>query len=186
MNYEVKQIGSVAVDSGGLLITDPCYLRNWRFDGEEDTSSYIKDTKTGKIWCLPFHYDEKNGQDDINFFPGNYETPIPELDGLTPNELVASGQWIKLAREKQSLHEYSYNGYCNGTISPDWACSMHFELGHEGAGVAFGSGWGDGFYPVYAVYDNNQRIMLTFIDTGFRPIEWLMKLLNKLPVMEEE
>jgi hypothetical protein len=27
-------------------------------------------------------------------------------------------------------------------------------MGHEGAGVAFRTAWGDGFYPVYAVYDD--------------------------------
>lgn len=48
--------------------------------------------------------------------------------------------------------DYSYGGACAVTIEEQGG-SLRFPLGHEGAGVAFRSGLGDGMYPVVATVE---------------------------------
>ena len=91
VNREVL-IGHVAVDSGQLMLCDPCYLDKWQ-DNEE---------------------------------------------------------WEKVTADESGLYPLSYNGACGATLSDDRYGQLKFNLGHEGAAVAFASGLGDGFYPVYA------------------------------------
>jgi len=38
-----------------------------------------------------------------------------------------------------------------------------FNMGHEGLGVCVSTGWGDGYYPVYARFEGG-RIMQLYID----------------------
>ena len=90
MKTEKVLLGYVAVDSGMLIVTDPCYLK--MFNNNE-----------GSIEKTP--------------------------DG-----------------------EYSYLGCCKATLSPDQGGQLMFETGNDGAGVAFSTGVGDGYYPVYAEY----------------------------------
>jgi hypothetical protein len=40
-------------------------------------------------------------------------------------------------------------------------------MGHDGIGVAFSTAYGDGFYPVYAIYDRNgilQKVEVVFTE----------------------
>jgi hypothetical protein len=89
-------LGYAAVDSGQLLVTDPCYLKDWQAN----------------------EYDDEK----------------PDSEGL---------------------HSYSYQGACNATCGglgdtkPRYGGALRFAKGHEGAGVAFSTGFGDGSYPVY-------------------------------------
>lgn len=100
-NTGTRLIGLVGVDSGQLLLTDPCYL-----------SDFESDNYTG-----------------------------------TPTEANSNG-----------LFPYSYSGACAATLSTRMAGGLAFRLGHEGAGVAFSTGWGDGLYPVYVTYSDEGRI----------------------------
>ena len=85
-------LGHVGVDSGQLLITDPCYLHDW------------KDNP-----------------------PEGEERPC------------------------KGLYSYSYDGACSATgAEGKFGGALRFALGHEGAGVALSTGFGDGVYPVYA------------------------------------
>jgi len=56
-------------------------------------------------------------------------------------------------------YSYSYNGACGATLTDKRAGQLRFPLGHAGAGVVVSSGYGDGFYPVYAEYNEEGRIM---------------------------
>ncbi|MFT7222531.1 MAG: hypothetical protein ACI82Z_000054 [Cellvibrionaceae bacterium] len=48
--YEIEEMGMVAVDSGQLMITDPCYIHSeWQKDDFEDIR-LLKDTETGDIY----------------------------------------------------------------------------------------------------------------------------------------
>jgi hypothetical protein len=155
-------IGHVGVDSGGLLITDPCYLRGWKDKGKEDQTPYKIDISTKQIYACRFHFDKENGDPDTILFD-TYESPLP--NGKTPNQMIKEGQWEEV-RCNPGLHEYSYNGYTNATCGSKHSGSMVFQLGHEGAGVVFSSGYGDGFYPVYAEYNKENRIMRVTIEMG--------------------
>ncbi len=85
MNSEKRLIGHVGVDSGQLVLVDPCYI------------------------------------DD-------------QWDGST------------------------YNKVCDATSSENLAGTLPYARGHEGFLVAFGTGYGDGFYPVYAEYNEEGRV----------------------------
>lgn len=45
---------------------------------------------------------------------------------------------------------FSYPGACNRTLAGDTNGQLNFPAGHAGAGVVVRSGYGDGYYPVYA------------------------------------
>ena len=90
-------IGYCAVDSGQILITDPCYLHDWK------------------------------GND--------------------------------FKEDKKKIGEYSYSGVCNTTLSKKGGGGLKFKKGHMGAGVAIGTAYGDGLYPVYVKKDKSGRIL---------------------------
>lgn len=96
-----KLLGYCGVDSGQLLLTDPCYLNGWK------NNNYTDD-------------EEKDGN-------------------------------------------YSYNGACHLTCSDDMGGQLINKLGIDIA-VAFSTGYGDGCYPVYAIYKDNriQKIEVKF------------------------
>lgn len=94
----MKRIGHVGVDSGQIMIVDPCYLDKW-------------DSNEGQAWDL-------------------------ELN---------SG-------------EFSYQGVSGITIEKTFG-----EVG-LGSAVVSSSGYGDGFYPVYAEVDEDGTVMYMIID----------------------
>jgi hypothetical protein len=133
-DLEIEEIGFVAVDSGQLMITDPCYIDSeWKEDEFEDLRLY-KDTETSNVYQFRkdfAHYDQK-------------------IDGFkqSVNELVAAGRLVKLDVEGE--RSFSYAGACHATLSKAGFGQLKFQLGHDGAGIAIGTVNGDGEYPVYA------------------------------------
>jgi hypothetical protein len=118
---EIVLLGEVAVDSGQLLITDPCYI-----DGQ---------------WK-----------------PGLGQT-VRHTDAR-PRDRFQS----ELDINQRSLYEYSYQGAVEATRSGKHG-SLAFPKGHEGAGVAFATAWGDGMYPVYGELHDG-RIVRVYITSG--------------------
>lgn len=68
---------------------------------------------------------------------------------------------------------YSYGGACETTLSADSAGQLNFPAGHGGMGVVSSTGFGDGLYPVYATYVDDEdgswgrriaRLEIVFID----------------------
>lgn len=156
MTFKNKLIGHVSVDSGSLLITDPCYLSHFQLEGNEDYSSYWKDKETRKIWAFKFHCSD-NHLPEVNFFPGSFADPIPELDNKCPNDLIREGRWRKYTRPNpDGMFEYSQSGCSAAHLrTEERAGRLRHTLGHEGAGLCFSSGYGDGYYPVYATYNED-------------------------------
>jgi hypothetical protein len=101
-----KCIGSVGVDSGQLIVTDPCYIK----DFESDDAFSVR-------------------------------------QNLNDDTVLAEGEVLP----------YSYGGACAATSLPNQGGPLAYSRGHEGAGVAVRTGFGDGFYPVFVEYE----------DTGF-------------------
>ncbi len=131
---EIEEMGTVAVDSGQLMITDPCYIDSeWEKEEFEDIRLY-KDKNSSVVY--QFRKDFTSYEDTIV----GYEKNV--------NELIAEGRLVKV--ETVSDLNYSYKGACAATLSKIGFGELKFKLGHEGAGVAFGTLAGDGMYPVYA------------------------------------
>lgn len=134
--YEIEEMGMVAVDSGQLMITDPCYINSeWQDDKFEDIR-LLKDTETGNIYQFRKDFS-------------NYEEKIAGFD-QTVNELTASGRLEVIEIDNSDKINFSYAGACYATMSEKGYGKMPFKLGHEGAGIAVTTVMGDGMYPVYA------------------------------------
>jgi hypothetical protein len=131
-------IGHVGVDSGQLLLCDPCYIDSeWVNEDFEDIRVYRH-----KITGDTLQYRVE--------FP-HYEAIVPEY-GKTMNQLIDTGEW----EEEKDYHApkapFSYNACAKATLSEDGYGELNFKLGHSGAGVAFRTAFGDGIYPVVAHY----------------------------------
>lgn len=150
MKREIVTLGVVGVDSGQLIICDPCYISSEYVQRELKTSHDIFKHKDNKLW--QFTYGEDTANKDINCFPGSYETIIPEY-GKSPNQLIADGDFIKTELDPMSdvpTGEFSYAGIVKATLSNDYGGQLNFNMGHTGVAVAFRSGLGDGVYEVKA------------------------------------
>jgi len=164
---EVK-LGVVGVDSGQLMVCDPCYLEDeWGRGNSNRPSnrSIYKDIETGERWTYAPGLKPPEG---VKSFPGSYDTPIPECGGLRPNELISSQRWVEEEYHPPSWRgEFSYDGCCELT-SHDEGGQLNFKMGHAGAGVVFSSGLGDGVYDVYAIIEDmdvwGERVVSVRID----------------------
>lgn len=150
VKIEVEHLGNVGVDSGQLLITDPCYIDGeWQDQPYQDDRVY-KDVQTGEAVTF--------GRDFTRF-----DEPLKGY-GDTPEALLASGRLVQLPAKMPETFAYSYNGACQATLS-----SGHGELvyrrGHAGAGVAFSTAWGDGTYPIYGE-KHDGRIVRVYVNVG--------------------
>jgi hypothetical protein len=147
MKIEEKYIGSAAVDSGQLMICDPCYIDSqWEKEDFGDVRVY-KHKETGDT--LQYRKDFEN-----------FESFIPKY-GKTMNQLNETGEWEKMAMPKPE-NGFSYNACCKATLdTPDRAGRLKFKMGHDGAGVAFSTAWGDGYYPVFKVFENGEFVGVT-------------------------
>jgi hypothetical protein len=148
-------IGRVGVDSGQLIIVDPCYLEKWVAD-EPYGHLIQKDTVTGKHhhfagWTTT-NEDKLHDIKDLKSKPfENYNAII--RDGKTANELKAAGELVEV-KPSRLTNQFGYDAACRKSHdmkedNPDGTVHL---------GVVTPSGWGDGCYPVYAEFDKNGRI----------------------------
>jgi hypothetical protein len=136
-------IGYVAVDSGQLMICDPCYIDSeWEKEDFEDIRVY-KNEHTDRT--LTYGKDFKN-----------YEEVIPEY-GKTMNILISEHDW-QITESPASKSGFSYNACSKATLSQKGHGELAFKMGHTGAGLAFSTAYGDGMYPVFAHYDEEGTI----------------------------
>ena len=154
VEIEVALLGVVGVDSGQLLITDPCYVDSEWLDEPFQDDRVYKDAQTGATM--------RWGQDFTRF-----DEPLQPY-GKSPEELIATGQLVQPPPPpKPETFRYSYNGACQATLSGGYG-ELVYGKGHPGAGVVFASGWGDGVYPVYGE-KHDGRIMRVYVNLGAEP-----------------
>lgn len=98
---EIEQIGFVAVDSGQLMITDPCYIDSeWGREEFEDVRLF-RDVETGSI--LQF------GRDFGRF------DEAPEGYSASVSDLVTAGRFERLELDTSRRRTFSYAGACYAT-----------------------------------------------------------------------
>jgi hypothetical protein len=133
-----KLIGHVGVDSGQLLLCDPCYIDSqWEKEDFEDFRTYQhKNTGNELTYRIDF---------------GNYQEPIPAYGDKNMNELIATGEWEELPLP-DAKYRFSYNACAKATLSEDGYGQLDYSHGNPGVGVAFSTAFGDGLYPVVAHY----------------------------------
>lgn len=154
MKSRIVKIGEVGVDSGQLMICDPCYIEGQykvvEKDGADHGHNIYKHKEDGKLW--QFTYGSAPKLERVNQFPGTYEVIIPEY-GLSPNDLIQRKVFEKTDFDKTAhipLGEFSYRGICKTTDSKDQGGQLDYSTGVHGVAVAFRSGFGDGTYNVFA------------------------------------
>jgi|TARA_B100000315_G_scaffold176590_1_gene165119 hypothetical protein len=146
-------IGYIGIDSGQVLIVDPCYLSNWKDDEYDDTRGIRKGNKT-YLYRKDFE---------------TYEEPLKKENNKTPNELVKEG-WESFSEYPKS-GEFSYNGICQLTLSKNYGQLDNLSVGSS-------TGWGDGCYPVYGEIKHG-RVVKLIIDFDTDEDETLDTLFTK-------
>ena len=132
MKDEWIKIGDVGVDSGQLMICDPCYLNEWEKEEYQDIRQY-KDKKTGKIYQLWVDFN-------------SFDHEFPEYDNKTPNDLIYRDKlWELLPYEPPKGFNYNSISHRDGLYK-----QIPYQVGHSGLAVVFNSGLGDGHYDVFA------------------------------------
>jgi hypothetical protein len=142
---EIEFIGHVGVDSGQLLLCDPCYIDSqWEKEDFNPTRTH-KNKITGETltWMRDF---------------ANYQEVIAK-HGKCMNELNDTGEWEEIKDEIKTVHQFSYNACAKATLSNAGFGQLNFKLGHPGVGVAFRTAHGDGYFPVYANYADDGRLL---------------------------
>ena len=131
-------IGKVPVDSGQLLITDPCYLNNWQADDFVSIRIYEKsdDPSVTLTWLVEFD---------------QYDQVIKRYD-KTMNELLAEGTFVS-REDTKPIDSFSYDSACRRTIRD--VAGQVTQLA-----VATSTGWGDGLYPVLAKVEEGRVVQL--------------------------
>ena len=141
---EFELIGHVGVDSGQLLLCDPGYIDSqWEKENFEDIRIYEHKTTKDR---LQYRVD----------FP-NYGAVIPKYN-KSMNDLNSTGEWVSVDAAN-AKHPFSYNACSIATLSNDGHGQLNFKLGHPGVGVAFRTAHGDGYFPVYANYADDGRLL---------------------------
>ncbi len=134
--FEIEKIGVVVVDSGQLMITDPCYIdSHWKYEPYDDIR-LLKDSTTGNVF--QFRKDFNNYNNKIN----GYEETVQEL--------ITSGRFEPIKVDNSDNISFSYSGACHASMSEEGYGALPLELGHEGAGIVVATVRGDGMYSVYA------------------------------------
>lgn len=161
-----KLLGHVGVDSGQLLITDPCYIDSeWKQENFKDIRIH-KHKKTGRLFGYLASKEIKELlKDEVDEFFDHYEKKTST--GKTMNEMIENkeaSESIKIPEKLKSIGSFSYAGVCETTLADKH--QLNFKLGHPGVAVAFNSGYGDGMYPVYGTFNAEGRCLKVEIDCG--------------------
>jgi hypothetical protein len=143
-----KQIGVVGVDSGQILICDPCYIDS-QWKKEEFSSKRRFKHKDGTI----LNHTYARG-DDYN------ENEFKKFDDIIPkynkcmNDMIADNDVVQIGY-LPSEHNFSYAACAVKTLNDGNDGQLNYEMGHAGIGVVSGSFGGDGVYPVIADIDED-------------------------------
>lgn len=143
---ERKLLGQVGVDSGQLVIIDPCYIES-EWQG--------KDSVLGvDFWG--------QGQEKIFSLLKDDGIQIERIGGkcrVITKDAEALIKRIKFLAEdmKQKIvtapyTDSTYNKVCDITLTDDQGGQLNYKMGQPELRVAFNSGLGDGVYNVYATY----------------------------------
>jgi hypothetical protein len=138
-----KEIGVVGVDSGQIVICDPCYI-----DSEWEKEDFAERRR--------YHHAKSKRTLEFGRDFVKYDIPIIPYDKCM-NDMLADKDVEKLPDGKP-LYEFSYNACCTKTLSDEHDGQLNYRKGHPGVGVVSNTGWGDGLYPVIADIAPNGRV----------------------------
>ena len=137
------------MDSGSLMVGDPCYLPGFEFN-ESTGKEPVLDTVTNKLYQYVYTLEQLVEGAEIM---ENYESIVPGTH-MTFNQAIASGRMVTLPHKPDT--SYSRSG-CH------WAtCSSkegYAQIGDCAEAIVFSSGYGDGVYEVWGRRNKEGRII---------------------------
>jgi hypothetical protein len=131
--YEEVEIGMVGVDSGQILVCDPCYIDSqWKKEDlvQKPAVLLFPNGTIEKVVCLSKRWFEV--VERIN----KGEIKVLEDNGF-----------------EKAKSNFSYPACGEKTLGEKGYGQLNFEMGHPGVGVVTSSGYGDGLYPVTALIE---------------------------------
>ena len=128
-------IGKVGVDSGGLMVTDPCYLKQFKINEYDPKSKYYDKVKDKTVIHPDDFYDYE--EDIIDGYNKNMNTLVKEKVFEEVKDEIIDSSYSCVGAYDQTIKNKNQGG----------------SLGN-GLGVSFATGFGDGEYPVYAYYED--------------------------------
>lgn len=145
-------LGYTAVDSGQLLVIDPCYIDSqWKNDGDFIGIEFWGEGREEVHQILSRSgFEVENIENRVSFIRLHDESYVEYVKREIQNASKKAGK-VVVCHEKTTS---TYEKISDLTLSEKQGGQLNFDLGHEGLGVAFSSGLGDGLYPVYAYYEN--------------------------------
>lgn len=149
-NMRKLLIGYVGVDSGQILVCDPCYIDSeWKKENFADIRKY-KHKETGDV----VQYTKDFSRFDV---------VIPKYN-KSMNDMIDAGEVEEMTDTNVPENNFSYNACCQLTLSPKRFGQLNYNMGHPGVGVVTSSGVGDGYYPVFAMVDRDGTVMSITVD----------------------
>lgn len=140
----LKWLGEIGVDTGSLIIMDPCYLESLKLDGLKPSTYYLDAASGKKFYCKVHGSSEP---DAVSF--QRFDTPLK--DGETPNEKIRSGKWVP---RNDRISEFSLSGIYNQINKFGWGVIQKLGAGSLFATSTF---FGDGTARIYAEIDRKSK-----------------------------
>jgi hypothetical protein len=160
------QIGAVGVDSGQLIVADPCYIDSeWtRTDKDESPVPIViyRDRETKRTYACDACGRPSDVKADVWF--RNWQAPLADYGGRTA-EKVRPENWVEEQAGVDRQGEFNYRGVCHTTLKGEHGSGqLKYKLGHDGVGVACGGFGGDGVYPVYVETDSSGTVKRLIVE----------------------
>lgn len=144
-----KLIGQVGVDSGQLMVVDPCYINSEWKNNEKSIGIKFWGQGQEEVAKLLKEQDEKViGKNGTYRIMTENEIHLRKLE----REIQRLAKEVDMVVVTYTITENTYDTVCDLTSSEEQAGQLNYRMGHAGLGVAFSSGLGDGVYDVYATY----------------------------------
>lgn len=147
-------LGHVGVDSGQLMVADPCYINSqWKQNG-----SVIGVKLWGQAHKEIYSF-LKDKYPELEISQRDHVIYVKTTDVELAKNIYAEGSQYAHIIGKVIVGNLetnsTYDRICHVTQNEEnQGGSIPYVMGHEGFAVAFSSGLGDGFYPVYATIED--------------------------------
>jgi len=148
-----KLLGFVGVDSGQLMICDPCYIKSeWKDKKFRDIRLYAH-KKLNKIFGYNQNRLGKLKIESFSSYDNKTSTKKTINEMLTKKEIKE----LDIPLKTKLIGSFSYAGICETTINNEH--KIKFKNGNEGLAIALCTGYGNGFYPAYGTFNKEGRCM---------------------------
>ncbi len=147
-------LGTVGVDSGQLLVMDPCYIESEWIPRDQALAVSVRfwgeDAPRAARWVRRAFPTARVTRIRPTLYHATFAPPdaddLTRLQAALADHAAAAGWLVTATVARQS----TYDRVCAATDGPNHGGGIPYRRGHDGLAVAFAAGLGDGTYAVYA------------------------------------